>query len=131
MGRHPSRIFSLCSAMCRKTLVISAGFQANISRLRLSKPHSFFRPSSFKVEPIATVCSGYSRWIATWIFSSVTWFITSCDAPGPESIVHSSGMILLLRSVTVSPATGNFSIPWAVDRIARILFTPGLPIIPL
>nr|GEX26223.1 hypothetical protein [Tanacetum cinerariifolium] len=40
-------------------------------------------------------------------------------------------MILLLRSVTVLPATGNFSIPWAVGGIAWILLTPGLPIIPL
>ncbi|GKF65466.1 hypothetical protein Tco_0191983, partial [Tanacetum coccineum] len=34
-------------------------------------------------------------------------------------------MILLLRSVTVPPVTGNFNIPWAVDRIALILLTPG------
>nr|GFA77895.1 reverse transcriptase domain-containing protein [Tanacetum cinerariifolium] len=47
-GRHPSRIFNLCSAMCRETPVISAGFQANMSRLRLSRPHSCFRPSSVK-----------------------------------------------------------------------------------
>ncbi|GJW88905.1 hypothetical protein Tco_0164245 [Tanacetum coccineum] len=40
-------------------------------------------------------------------------------------------MILLLCSVTVSPVTGNFNIPWAVDGIAFILLTPGLPIIPL
>ncbi|GKG32065.1 hypothetical protein Tco_0427015, partial [Tanacetum coccineum] len=40
-------------------------------------------------------------------------------------------MILLLRSVTVSPVTGNFNILWAMDEIALILLTPGLPIIPL
>ncbi|GKA32987.1 hypothetical protein Tco_0719354 [Tanacetum coccineum] len=50
---------------------------------------------------------------------------------GPEIIAHSSGMILLLRSVTVPPVTRNFNIPWAVDGIALILLTPGLPIIPL
>ncbi|GKE97722.1 hypothetical protein Tco_0021073, partial [Tanacetum coccineum] len=50
---------------------------------------------------------------------------------GPEIIAHSSGMILLLRSVTVPPVTGNFNIPWAVDGIALLLLTPGLPIIPL
>nr|GEW27984.1 hypothetical protein [Tanacetum cinerariifolium] len=33
---HPLRIFSLCSAMCHGTPVISASFQANMSRLRLS-----------------------------------------------------------------------------------------------
>ncbi|GJZ02698.1 hypothetical protein Tco_0520659 [Tanacetum coccineum] len=30
---------------------------------------------------------------------------------GPEIIAHSIGMIMLLRNVTVSPSTGNFSIP--------------------
>ncbi|GJV16009.1 hypothetical protein Tco_1361332, partial [Tanacetum coccineum] len=64
-GRYPSQIFSLCSAMCRETPVISDGFHANISRLRLNKPHSSFRPSSVKVEPIVMVYSGYSGWIAT------------------------------------------------------------------
>ncbi|GKC93402.1 hypothetical protein Tco_1158844, partial [Tanacetum coccineum] len=42
------------------------------------------------------------------------------------SIVHSNGMTLLLRSVTVPPATMNFSIPWAVDGTARILLTYSL-----
>nr|GEW29024.1 hypothetical protein [Tanacetum cinerariifolium] len=41
-------VASLCSAMCRGTPVISAGFHANISRLRLNKPHSSFRPSFVK-----------------------------------------------------------------------------------
>ncbi|GKG57504.1 hypothetical protein Tco_0587102, partial [Tanacetum coccineum] len=38
-------------------------------------------------------------------------------------------MILLLRSVTIPPVTRNFNIPWAVDGIALILLTTGLPII--
>ncbi|GKG46099.1 hypothetical protein Tco_0498545, partial [Tanacetum coccineum] len=38
-------------------------------------------------------------------------------------------MILLLCSVTVPLVTGNFNIPWAMDGIALILLTPGLPII--
>nr|GEV83695.1 transposase (putative), gypsy type [Tanacetum cinerariifolium] len=108
---HPSRIFSMCSAMCCGTPVIFDGFQAMMSRLRLSRLHSSFRPSSVKVEHIAIVCSGYSGWIATWICSYVTWFITGRVIPGPETIVHSNGIILLLRNVTVPPATGNFSIP--------------------
>ncbi|GKE95301.1 hypothetical protein Tco_1580156 [Tanacetum coccineum] len=53
------------------------------------------------------------------------------DTPGSETIKHSSGIILLLRNVTILPATGNFSIPCAVDGIARIFLTPCLPIIPL
>ncbi|GKD65462.1 hypothetical protein Tco_1307570, partial [Tanacetum coccineum] len=32
-------------------------------------------------------------------------------------------------NVTVPPVIRNFSIPWAVDGIALILLTPGLPII--
>nr|GEV60251.1 transposase (putative), gypsy type [Tanacetum cinerariifolium] len=67
-------------------------------------------PSSVRVEPIAIVCFGYSRWIATWIFSSVTWFIMGCGTLGTETIVHSNGIILLFRNMTVPPATGNFRI---------------------
>nr|GEY08708.1 hypothetical protein [Tanacetum cinerariifolium] len=103
--------------------------KANMSRLRLSRPHNCFRPFSVKVEPIVMVCSGYSGWIATCIFSSMTWFIMAFGTPGPETIVHSSGIIMLLRNVTVSPVTRNFSIPWAVDGTARILLTYGLPMI--
>nr|GFA17982.1 reverse transcriptase domain-containing protein [Tanacetum cinerariifolium] len=33
------------------------------------------------VEPIAMVCSGYSKWIATWIFSFVTWLMTGHGTP--------------------------------------------------
>ncbi|GJW36945.1 hypothetical protein Tco_0059865 [Tanacetum coccineum] len=64
-------------------------------------------------------------------FSSVTWLITGCCTPGPETIVHSNRMILLLRNVTVLPVTGNFIIPCAVDGTVLILFTHGLPMIPL
>ncbi|GJU83332.1 putative ribonuclease H-like domain-containing protein [Tanacetum coccineum] len=59
-GEHPSRMFNWCSAICRGTLVMSTSFQANMSRLRLSKPHNSLRPSFIKLEPIAIVCSGYS-----------------------------------------------------------------------
>ncbi|GKF88119.1 hypothetical protein Tco_0258996 [Tanacetum coccineum] len=54
-----------------------------------------------------------------------------CSTPGPETIVHSSGIIMLLRSVTAPTAIGNFSIPWAMDGTAWIFLTPGLPIISL
>ncbi|GKG63196.1 hypothetical protein Tco_0638843, partial [Tanacetum coccineum] len=46
--------------MYRRTPAISVGLQENILRLRLSRPHSSFLPSSVKVEPIAIVCSRYS-----------------------------------------------------------------------
>ncbi|GKA33077.1 hypothetical protein Tco_0719444, partial [Tanacetum coccineum] len=46
-------------------------------------------------------------------------------------MLHSSGMILLLRNVSTPPGTGNFNILQAVDATDWILLTPGLPIIPL
>nr|GFB44645.1 hypothetical protein [Tanacetum cinerariifolium] len=104
------------------------GFHANTSKWRLNNPHSSFRPSYVRVDPIAMVCSG---WIATWIFSSLTWLMADRGTPGSETIEHSSGMILLLCNVTIPPATGNFIIPCAVDGISRIFLTPDLPIIPL
>ncbi|GJY64398.1 hypothetical protein Tco_0465858 [Tanacetum coccineum] len=44
--------------MFRGTPVISAGFQAKISKFCLSKEHSPLRPFSVNVDPMATVCSG-------------------------------------------------------------------------
>ncbi|GJV55948.1 hypothetical protein Tco_1456953 [Tanacetum coccineum] len=44
--------------MFRETPVISAGFQAKISKFCLSKEHSSLRPFSVNVDPMATVCSG-------------------------------------------------------------------------
>ncbi|GJV78581.1 reverse transcriptase domain-containing protein [Tanacetum coccineum] len=54
-----------------------------------------------------------------------------CCVLGPETIAHSSGIILLLRNVTIPPSTGNFNIPCAVDGTARIFLIPGMLIIPL
>nr|GEY27520.1 hypothetical protein [Tanacetum cinerariifolium] len=122
---HPLRTFSLCFAMCRGT---PAGFQENMSRLRLSKPHNSFRSSFDRVEHIAIVCSRYSRWIATLILYSTTRVMEKGCSSGPETIVYSSGIIFLLRIVSV---TGNFNIPWAVDGTTCIYLTPGLPMIPL
>ncbi|GJW73148.1 hypothetical protein Tco_0132518 [Tanacetum coccineum] len=70
-GEHPSRMFSLCSAIYRGTPVMSTGFQANMSRLRLNRV-------------IAEGC-----------------------ASDPETIVHSSGIILLLRSLPIIPLYGD------------------------
>ncbi|GKF53670.1 hypothetical protein Tco_0160580 [Tanacetum coccineum] len=88
--------------MFRGTPVISAGFQAKTSKFCPSKVHSSLRPFSVRGRVL-----------------------------GPEIIAHSIGMILLLRSVTVPPLTGNFNIPCTVDGMARIFLIPGLPIIPL
>nr|GEU40399.1 hypothetical protein [Tanacetum cinerariifolium] len=78
---------------------MSAGFQANMSRLRLSKPHNSFHPSSVRVEPIAIVCSGYFGCIATLILFSTTRVQAEGCTFGPETIVHSSGISLLLHSM--------------------------------
>ncbi|GKB27961.1 hypothetical protein Tco_0867362 [Tanacetum coccineum] len=52
-------MFKWCSAMFRGTPVISAGFQAKISKFCLSKEHSSLRPISVNVDPMSIVCSGY------------------------------------------------------------------------
>ncbi|GJR60731.1 hypothetical protein Tco_1502893 [Tanacetum coccineum] len=54
------RLLRRCSAKYRGTPVMSSGFQANMSRLRLSNSHNALCPSSVRVELIAIVCSGYS-----------------------------------------------------------------------
>nr|GEV04039.1 hypothetical protein [Tanacetum cinerariifolium] len=64
-GEHPSRTFSLCFAMCHGTPVMSAGFQANMSRSYLS-----------------------------------------CTS-GSKTIVHLSGMILLLRRALKELGVGD------------------------
>nr|GEX29282.1 hypothetical protein [Tanacetum cinerariifolium] len=50
---------------------------------------------------------------------------------GQETIVHLSGIILLLRRVSIPHETGNFNITWVVDGIAWIFLILGLPMIPL
>ncbi|GJS22873.1 hypothetical protein Tco_0451505 [Tanacetum coccineum] len=106
--------------MFRGTLVISAGFQAKISKFCLSKEHSSLRPFSVNVDPMATVFSGYSGWIAIFIFSSSTWFTAGGWMLAREDIAHFIRMTLL--SVTLL---------CVVDGTARIFLMPGLPIIAL
>nr|GEX38189.1 hypothetical protein [Tanacetum cinerariifolium] len=82
---------------------MSAGFQANMSRLRLSNSHNSFCPSSIRMKHIAIVYSGYFERISTLILSSAAWVIAKGCAFSPEIIVHSSGIILLLRNVSIPP----------------------------
>ncbi|GJZ19780.1 hypothetical protein Tco_0556370 [Tanacetum coccineum] len=72
-----------------------------------------------------------ARLIATLILSSFTLFTEGDRSSGPEIIAHSTGMILLLFSVSVPPITGNFIISCVVDGTAFIFRNPGLPMIPL
>ncbi|GKF86140.1 hypothetical protein Tco_0253967, partial [Tanacetum coccineum] len=39
------------------------------------------------------------------------WVMEEGCASGPETIVHSSRIILLLRRVSIPPGSGNFDIP--------------------
>ncbi|GJS81624.1 hypothetical protein Tco_0748165 [Tanacetum coccineum] len=49
----------------------------------------------------------------------------------PVTILHSAGIKVLLRIVTIPPSTWNLSISWAVDGTAKIFLRPGRPMIPL
>nr|GEV78830.1 retrovirus-related Pol polyprotein from transposon TNT 1-94 [Tanacetum cinerariifolium] len=47
------------------------------------------------------------------------------------TILHSAGVMVLLRSVTIPPSTRNLSSPWAMDGTAWIFVRPEWPMIPL
>nr|GEU33913.1 isoleucine--tRNA ligase, cytoplasmic-like [Tanacetum cinerariifolium] len=109
IGEHPSRTFRRCSVMCLGTPVISTGFQAKMSKLRPSNPHNLLRPSSVRLEPIITVCSGYFGFIATLTLFFCYWL--GSFSVGSKTIAHSSGTNLLLFRVITPPSTRIFSIP--------------------
>ncbi|GJW26856.1 hypothetical protein Tco_0040667 [Tanacetum coccineum] len=90
MGGHPSWTFRRCSAMDLRTPVMSEGFQANMSRLLL-------------------------RWIATFIPFAVVGSLGRDLFGASATILHSTGVVVLLGSVTIPPPTRNFSSSWAVD----------------
>ncbi|GJU13546.1 hypothetical protein Tco_1135942 [Tanacetum coccineum] len=107
-------MFKRCSAMNLGTPVMSAGFQANISKLSLRRLQSSILPFSDRLPPIMTVCSGYSGWIATLI-PSVTVGSWVGEFGASVTILHSAGITVLLRIVTIPPSTGNLSIPALVE----------------
>ncbi|GKC78098.1 hypothetical protein Tco_1128872 [Tanacetum coccineum] len=94
-----------------RTPVMSAGFQANISKFSFSKLQSFILPFSDKLPPIITDCSGYSGWIVTLIPSAVVGSLGSGASCASITILHSIGVMVLLRIVAIPPSIGNFSIP--------------------
>ncbi|GKD20719.1 hypothetical protein Tco_1222422 [Tanacetum coccineum] len=104
-------MFRRCSAMCLGTPVISAGFQAKMSKLRWSSPHNLLRPSSMRVEPIITVCFGYSEFIVVLTLSSIIGLVANEVSSSSETTAHSSGTNLLLFRVITPPSTGIFNIP--------------------
>ncbi|GKC83089.1 hypothetical protein Tco_1138806 [Tanacetum coccineum] len=108
-------MFKRCSAMDLGTPVISAGFQENISKLSLSRLQSSILPFSDKLSPIVTVCFGYSGWIATLIPSAATGSLGGRAFCVSTTILHSAGIMVLLRIVTIPPSIENFSIPVLVE----------------
>nr|GEY71433.1 hypothetical protein [Tanacetum cinerariifolium] len=102
---------TLCFAICLGTPVISAGFQAKISKLRWSRPHNLLWPPSVRVEPIITARFRYSRFISTLTLSSNIGLVSERVSSGPETNAHSSGTNLLLFRAITPPSTGSFRIP--------------------
>ncbi|GJR70402.1 hypothetical protein Tco_0016467 [Tanacetum coccineum] len=117
--------------MDRRTHVMSAGFQTNMSRLFLSTSQSSIFPFSDRLPPIVTVCSGYSGCIATFILSATASSLGGSSLGAFATILHFAGIMVLLRSVTIPPSTRNLSIPWAVDGTAWTFLRPGRLMIPL
>ncbi|GJT05907.1 hypothetical protein Tco_0840369 [Tanacetum coccineum] len=58
------------------------------------------------------VCSGYSRWIATLIPFSVIGSLERDLAGDSATILHSTGIMMLLCNVTTPSCTGSLSIPF-------------------
>ncbi|GKD75014.1 hypothetical protein Tco_1333296 [Tanacetum coccineum] len=108
-------MFKRCSAMDLGTPVIFAGFQANISKLSLSRLQSSILPFLDNLPPIVTVCSGYSGWIATLIPSVAVSSLGGRTICVSATILHSAGIMVLLWIVTVPPSIRNFSIPVLVE----------------
>nr|GEY83920.1 hypothetical protein [Tanacetum cinerariifolium] len=117
--------------MDRGTPVMSAGFQANISKFSFSKLQSSILPFSDKLSLIVMVFFGYSGWIATLIPSVVVGSLGGRVLYVSATILHSAGIMLLLRIVTIPPSTRNFIILLAVDGTAWIFLRPRMPMIPL
>nr|GEW09385.1 hypothetical protein [Tanacetum cinerariifolium] len=113
--------------------VMSTGFQTNTSKLFLSKSQSFILHFSDKLPTTAYYYSFlwvlgmdghlypfYCYWLIGWEFIETS-----------ATILHSTGIIVLLRKVTIPLSTRKLSIPWAVDVNAWIFLRPGWPMIPL
>ncbi|GKC88560.1 hypothetical protein Tco_1149209 [Tanacetum coccineum] len=74
---------------------------------------------------------GYFGWIATLIHFSVVDSLEEGFTRGSATILHSTGTMVLLCSVTIPSLTENLSIPCAVEGTAWIFLILGLLMIPL
>nr|GFB08215.1 hypothetical protein [Tanacetum cinerariifolium] len=105
--------------------VISVGFQANMSKLSLSRLQSSILPFSDRFPPIVTVCFEYFGWIAT-LFPSVAVGTWGGGLFGvPVTILHSTGIMddppsTYIRSIrcpfTSASITIGFSCPKGRER---------------
>nr|GEW44561.1 hypothetical protein [Tanacetum cinerariifolium] len=111
--------FTFCVALYYQ--VVYVHFQVQISIL------SFLD----KLPPIVTVCSGYSGKIATLIPYVIVGSLGGGTFYVSATILHSAGIVVLLRIVTIPSSTGDFSIPRGVDGTAWIFLRPGRSMIPL
>ncbi|GKD00085.1 hypothetical protein Tco_1170359 [Tanacetum coccineum] len=84
-----------------------------------------------RLPPIITVCLGYSGCIATFILSATASSLGESSLWDFAIILHSASIMVLLRSVTIPPSTGNLSIPWTVDGTAWTFLRPERLMIPL
>ncbi|GKC18726.1 hypothetical protein Tco_1020876, partial [Tanacetum coccineum] len=104
-------MFKRCSAIDLGTPVMYAGFQANMSKLSLSRLQSSIHPFSDRLSPIVTVYSRYSGWISTLIPSVAIGSWGGGLFGASATILHSVGIMVLLWIVTIPPSSGNLSIP--------------------
>nr|GFC96412.1 hypothetical protein [Tanacetum cinerariifolium] len=120
----------VCKPVLR-TPVVSTGFQVKMSRLFLSMSQSSILPFSDRLPHIVTVCSGYSRCIATFIPFTTAGSLSGISFGDSVTILHSVSIMVFPQSVTIPPFIRNLSILWAVDETAWIFLRPGRPMMPL
>ncbi|GJY79480.1 hypothetical protein Tco_0485281 [Tanacetum coccineum] len=90
---------------------MSASFQANISKFSFRRLQTSILPFSDRLPPIMMVWSGYFGWIATLILSATAGFLGGLGSCASVTILHSAGIMVVLRIVAIPPSIGNFSIP--------------------
>nr|GEX95866.1 hypothetical protein [Tanacetum cinerariifolium] len=90
---------------------------ANMSRLFLSTSQSFILSFSDRLPPIVTVCSGCSGCIGTFIPFTTTGSLGGSSLGASTTILHSAGIMVLLRSVTIPPSTEKLNIPYTIGKI--------------
>ncbi|GJV32068.1 hypothetical protein Tco_1392468 [Tanacetum coccineum] len=117
--------------MLRGTPVISAGFQAKISKFCLSKEHSSLRPFSVNVDPMTTVCSGVT------VPPSTGNFNIPCAVDGTARIFLIPGLPIIalcwdgdLIIIEVHPTLGGMVLPLPI-LTSKAIWPSGQMVSPL